>query len=151
MRGLFCSHYSIRVVFYGVLIVVISGGAGFGMRSFGIRFNATPSVARGLYRISSDIAAPYVEFCPPAPFGALSIERGYRHHVWSGCDDGGEPLLKPVAALPDDVVQVSAAGISVNGVLIHNSAARIEDTLHRTIRSWPCWSESVQKEESLVN
>src|SRR5437870_3703596 len=42
----------------------------------GLRFNATPSVPFGLYWISSDPAAEFVEFCPPEPFGTLSVERG---------------------------------------------------------------------------
>jgi conjugative transfer signal peptidase TraF len=109
----------------------------------GLRFNATPSVPTGLYWISSDPRAEFVEFCPPQPFGTLSVERGYRMRSREGCPDGGIPLLKPVVAKTGDVVQVSPAGILVNGVRVANTARRLKDSLGRQLNSWPTGSYKV--------
>jgi conjugative transfer signal peptidase TraF len=103
----------------------------------GMRFNATPSVPIGLYWISSDLAATFVEFCPPQPFGRMSVAREYRapHHA-AACADGGEPLLKPIIARPGDLVEVSARGIVVNGEMIPNSIARVLDSAKRPLQQW---------------
>jgi len=49
----------------------------YGAGALGVRLNVTPSMPIGLYRITADPAAPFVEFCPPFDFGPLSVERGY--------------------------------------------------------------------------
>lgn len=108
----------------------------YGAGALGVRLNVTPSVPLGLYQISVDPAAPFVEFCPPSDFGPLSIERGYRRRS-KGCPDYGEPLLKPIIARADDIVEVSSNGISVNGVLIPNTAAKGSDGAGRNLTSWP--------------
>ena len=37
------------------------------------------------------------------------------------CPDGAWPLLKPVAAIPGDVVLIDSAGVTINGKLLPNS------------------------------
>ena len=103
----------------------------------GVRFNATPSVPTGFYRITTDEAASYVEFCPPSSFGALSVERGYRDRARFGCPDGGEPVLKRVIAKPGELVEISARGISINGSLLPNTTAQSLDSLGRPLTAWP--------------
>src|SRR5206468_3927054 len=51
------------------VILVIGGPIAvmLGMGMAGLRLNATPSVPTGLYSISSDPRAEFVEFCPPGP------------------------------------------------------------------------------------
>jgi conjugative transfer signal peptidase TraF len=102
----------------------------------GVRLNVTPSVPIGLYQVSSDSKAAFVEFCPPTDFGPLSVQRGYRQHS-TNCPDHGEPLLKPIIAQEGDTVAVSSKGISVNGALIPNTAAKGSDSLGRALTSWP--------------
>src|SRR6185295_9940296 len=92
----------------------------------GVRLNLTASVPIGLYFVSSSPESRFVEFCPPDPFGSLSIDRGYRAQS-TACPDGGEPLLKPVIAREGDLVEVSSNGISVNGSLVWNTAAKTHD------------------------
>src|SRR5712692_3593327 len=103
--------------------------------ALGLRINTSPSLPVGLYITTADAAANLVEFCPVEPFATLSIVRGYRD---SGtCRDGAAPLLKPVIARTDDVVEVSARGISVNGTLLPNTAPLATDTKGRHLEAWP--------------
>jgi conjugative transfer signal peptidase TraF len=53
------------------------------------------------------------------------------------CPDGGAPLLKPVIARAGDVVEVSKAGIAVNGNVLPHTAPRTVDSKSRTLRPWP--------------
>jgi conjugative transfer signal peptidase TraF len=83
----------------------------------------------------SEPGAKLVEFCPAEPFASLALSRGYRDQ--GVCRDGGAPLLKPVVARGGDVVEVSAAGIAVNGRLLSNTAPLGTDTNRRPLASWP--------------
>lgn len=121
------------------LPVLLAGSVGvvFMLGSAGLRFNATPSVPVGFYWISSDPQAKFVEFCPPEPFGSLSVDRGYRTRSSGACPDGGVPLLKPVLARPGDIVEIFGRGISVNSVSVPNTSAKSFDTASRPLVAWP--------------
>lgn len=107
----------------------------------GVRFNSSPSLPMGVYVITADEHAALVEFCPSEPLASLAIARGYRD---SGtCRDGAAPLLKPVVASADDNVELSARGISVNGVLLPNTAPLSKDTKGRPLEAWPFGRYSV--------
>ena len=102
----------------------------------GLRLNDSPSMPTGLYvRTSSESSASLVVFCPVGPFAKLSVERGYRSR--GNCPDGAEPLAKPIAARPADVVELSAKGMSVNGQLLPNTAPLATDTAGRPLPHWP--------------
>jgi conjugative transfer signal peptidase TraF len=101
----------------------------------GLRFNLSPSLPIGVYITTADTHASLVEFCPPEPFGALSIARGYRDA--GTCRDGAAPLLKPVVASAGDGVVLSPLGIAVNGRLLPNTAPLPNDTKGRTLEAWP--------------
>ena len=109
----------------------------------GVRINLTASVPVGLYFVSSNPDSQFIEFCPPEPFGSLSVERGYRA-ASSACPDGGEALLKPVVAREGNQVEVSSRGISVNGSLIPNTAAKTLNTEGRPLSPWPFGSYQVE-------
>ncbi len=100
----------------------------------GLRGNTSPSLPVGLYMTTTDSNANLVEFCPAEPFAALSLVRGYRSS--GACRDGGAPLLKPVVAKAGDVVDLSARGISVNGVLLANTTPLPKDTKGRPLEPW---------------
>ena len=100
----------------------------------GLRINASPSLPLGLYVTSSEPAANLVEFCPAEPFASLALSRGYRSR--GACRDGGAPLLKPVVARAGDLVELSAAGIAVNGHLLPNTTPLQRDTKGRPLTSW---------------
>jgi type IV secretory pathway protease TraF len=75
-----------------------------------------------------------IEFCPPQPWGYLAVKREYRE---SGvCPDYGQPLLKPIAAGEGDRVELSAAGIAVNGRAIANTAPRVLDSMKRPLEHY---------------
>jgi conjugative transfer signal peptidase TraF len=108
----------------------------------GLRINASPSLPIGLYVTSSAASANLVEFCPAEPFASLALSRGYRDP--GACSDGGAPLLKPVVARAGDLVELSAAGIAVNGHLWPNTAPLRRDTKGRPLSSWPLGRYIVQ-------
>ena len=70
----------------------------------GLRFNPTPSLPKGIYRIVP--GAPekndFVSFCLDGEFAELALERGYLEP--GSCPSGLRPLLKRLAALPGDSV-----------------------------------------------
>lgn len=101
----------------------------------GLRINGSPSLPVGFYMTSSEPGAKLVEFCPAEPFASLALSRGYRDQ--GVCRDGGAPLLKPVVARAGDLVEVSTAGIAVNGHFLPNTAPLGTDTNRRPLASWP--------------
>jgi conjugative transfer signal peptidase TraF len=101
----------------------------------GLRINTSPSLPMGLYIITRESTANLVEFCPAEPFATVAILRRYRSP--GACRDGGAPLVKPIAARPGDVVELSAAGISVDGVLLSNTAPLSKDSEGRPLNPWP--------------
>jgi conjugative transfer signal peptidase TraF len=111
----------------------VLGTAG-GLQFGGIRVNASASLPIGLYRITSNQSAKLIEFCPAEPFGSLSANRAYRGK--GNCPDGAEPLMKPIAAVTGDTVELSAAGVTVNDRLLPNSAPLPFDTKRRPLQHW---------------
>ena len=101
----------------------------------GIRINASTSLPLGLYKETPDVSAPLIEFCPQAPYGSFAVGRGYRSV--GNCPDGAAPLMKPVVAKPGDIVDVSSLGITVNGVLLPNTAPKNQDSKGRPMQPWP--------------
>src|SRR5579885_529239 len=105
-------------------------------RLVGIRINLSSSLERGFYVVSRTPSANLVEFCPEGNAAIISLQRGYRTPGGT-CPDGGAPLMKPIAAVPGDYVEVTTNGIRVNGRLIPNSAAHFKDHRGRTLDPWP--------------
>jgi conjugative transfer signal peptidase TraF len=139
MPGRFSRITFVHVVVWPPLALVIAGLAG-------VRVNLTASVPRGLYLITHAPRATYAEFCPPELIAPLSVERGYREAGGANaCADGAHPLIKPVAAVQGDVVEVRADGVVVNGVPIANSAPRLKDSHGRTLLPWPSGRYAVPK------
>ena len=103
--------------------------------AMGIRINASTSLPLGLYKETTDFRATLVEFCPQAPYGGFAAGRGYRS--LGNCPDGAAPLMKPVVAKPGDIVDVSSLGITVNHVLLPNTAPKDKDSRGRPMQPWP--------------
>ena len=76
--------------------------------SGGFRFNPTPSLPKGVYRLAP--GAPekgdLVSFCLEGQFAELALDRGYLEP--GSCPSGLRPLLKRLAGLPGDSVDPSA-------------------------------------------
>jgi conjugative transfer signal peptidase TraF len=118
------------------LVAVVVSIAVFQLFGFlGLRINTSPSLPIGLYVVTTDGSANLIEFCPAEPFAELSLIRGYRDA--GSCRDGGAPLLKPVVANVGDIVELSGRGISVNGLLLPNTAPLSKDTKGRLSRLGP--------------
>jgi conjugative transfer signal peptidase TraF len=101
----------------------------------GIRINTSYSLPMGLYLRTSDPQATLIEFCPEGRYAVQSSERGYR--TGGFCPDGAVPLLKPVVARPGDTVEMSVAGLAVNGRLLPQTAPVPKDRLGRRLEAWP--------------
>ena len=91
----------------------------------GLRINHTPSLPIGLWQISPANApvqrGQLVSFCPPET--AIFREAISERIIGRGrCQSGSEPMLKPVIAVEGDQVEVTEAGITVNGVPVPHSA-----------------------------
>ncbi len=110
--------------------------AGFGGWEAGLRFNFTESMPRGFWLMEpapTHLARGVIIIVcpPPGPAVRLALRRGYFSRGW--CKSGSEPLLKPVVAVAGDVVRVSAAGITVGGVPVPNSAQLTRDRAGRKV------------------
>ena len=102
----------------------------------GLRFNDTPSMPLGLWRVM-EAKAPLrrgeiVTFCPPdTTTFRLGMARGY---IPAGsCPGGFEPLVKPIAATAGDIVAVSGSGVLVNGQPIRGTAQLTQDSAGRPL------------------
>lgn len=104
----------------------------------GYRFNPTPSLAKGIYRIAPgapERGSP-VAFCLlKSPWAALAGERGYLGP--GSCPSGLRPLLKYLAGLPGDAVTMTPDGIRVEPVSgparVWPAAFRREDSVGRPL------------------
>ena len=95
----------------------------------GWRFNTTPSEPLGLYRLTPVTAqavirrGDLISFCPHVAL--------YPFMVHGTCPNGGAPFLKTVVGVPGDVVDVSSAGVSINGRLLPQSKVIVR------LKAWP--------------
>lgn len=98
----------------------------------GYRFNHTTSLPMGIYRLNSESFSrgKIVIYCPDTR-KAFTMALNRLFIAKGNCPNGTEPLFKPIAAMPGDTVNVSASGLSVNGVLLHNTMAKQKDGMGR--------------------
>ena len=77
----------------------------------GLRFNPTPSLPKGIYRLVPGLPEKndLVSFCLEGEFAKLALECGYLEP--GSCPSGLRPLLKRLVALPGDSVDPSASPI----------------------------------------
>jgi len=125
-----------RGVAFAVCAATVLLGTLLMARVAGLRVNATPSMPRGLWRVTSAEKplrrGQVVTACPPdTPAMREAVRRGYIPD--GSCPGGYEPLVKPVAALAGDRVTVSAAGVAVNDEPIARTAQLALDGAGRRI------------------
>ncbi len=115
MRLLLIRYFSV-VALIGSLLWLFYGQ--------GYRIITTPSVPRGIWKVEP-VHGPirrgqFVWLCPPdKPFFRVARQRGYIPE--GDCPAGYRHLLKPVAAIANDVVSVTPQGIAINGKRLPNS------------------------------
>lgn len=119
-----------------VFYVACFGSGAAAAHLLGLRLNTSYSLPLGLYQVTTDETAPLIEFCPVEPFASESAARGYRTRGLT-CPDGAVPLLKPVVARAGDMIELTAAGIHVNGCLLKKTAPVPQDAAGRKLRAWP--------------
>nr|WP_294512702.1 conjugative transfer signal peptidase TraF [uncultured Rhodopila sp.] len=120
-----------------LLLAMLSSSLAVGGYSAGLRWNATPSMPVGIWRVVPLQGPPArhqaVAVCLPEAAARLGRERGY---LDSGdCTGQAETLIKPVAAIPGDQVSVSDDGISINGNPVADSKPLPRDDIGRPLRS----------------
>lgn len=107
------------VVLGWLLLTTLAVGAA----EAGLRLNASPSVPRGVYWLTSKAPAvgAYVAVCPPpSPLFAQARARGY---LSAGrCPGDYSELLKVLAAGPGATVRVERGGVRIDGRLWPSSA-----------------------------
>ena len=112
----------------------------FAAKWLGYRINWTPSLPVGIWRQLT--VPPKIErgqiviICPPP--SAAFLEARARGYLSDGdCPGGLEPMLKPVAAIAGDVVQLTAKGIVLNGAAQPRSTALAADKADRPLQALP--------------
>lgn len=100
MNGISLNRLARRVLFAALWLCMV----GLLVHASGLRFNPTPSLPKGIYRLVP--GAPerneLVSFCLEGKFAELALERGYLEP--GSCPSGLHPLLKRLAGLPGDFV-----------------------------------------------
>ncbi len=91
-----------------------------------IRVNMTDSLPRGIWTETTEYTGT-VAACLDGSMAELALERRYLT-PGTRCKAGVLPMLKHVAAHAGDTVQLDAAGIHVNGLLLPNTAVQTHDS-----------------------
>lgn len=102
----------------------------------GYRINPTQSMPQGIWKMTPWTATLHrgqTVFACPSPT-ALSRQAKARGYLYYGnCPSGYAPLLKPVAAIAGDIVELSIKGIKVNGQWLAHSAPFLKDSQGRPL------------------
>jgi conjugative transfer signal peptidase TraF len=104
----------------------------------GLRYNLTPSMPRGIYfAVDGWHRGDVVALCAPNAIIDEGVARGYIPHGPGGrCYRSSVPLVKVLAGVPGDRVDVSPAGVSINGALWPNSQRRYVTRSGERITQW---------------
>jgi conjugative transfer signal peptidase TraF len=99
----------------------------------GFRFNVTPSLPVGVYRVISDPPVPgsVVHACLPRDVAEFARARGYLGP--GSCAGNVRPVGKVVLAVGGDVVTTTRNEIQVNGVPVPNSGTASRDSHGRPL------------------
>ena len=122
------------VVFGAIALLAGAGGVCAGIGSAGLVFNHSNSLPVGVWRVGQEPVrrGSVVLVCPPN--GPVFQGAMHAQYIAPGsCEGGFAPLLKPVAAMAGDRVEVSDVGIRVNGSLIVNSGLKRVDGAGRLL------------------
>jgi conjugative transfer signal peptidase TraF len=105
------------------------------LASLHLTMNWTTSMPLGLYRRHpvdrASARGDLVLICVPEALARFGARRGYLPP--GDCAAGTAPLLKHVAAVRGDVVELRAGAVIVDGVPLPNSATRATDTSGRLL------------------
>ena len=104
MNSISLHRRALFVVIFLVMLLALTFAAG-------LRVNPTPSLPKGIYRISQDTPGKgdLVTFCLDGEYAALAKERGYLEA--GSCPSGLRPLLKRLAGLPGDHIEAGSLAV----------------------------------------
>jgi len=100
----------------------------------GLRINATGSMPQGIYRLvpGAPERGDLVSVClEDGSFATMALKRNYLRP--GSCPNGLEPLLKRIAGIPGDLLEIGQDGIAINGKLWPQSRAVSRDSLGRPL------------------
>jgi conjugative transfer signal peptidase TraF len=103
----------------------------------GLRVNTSPSMPLGLWYEHASAGHSYaagdvVEVCPP-----MALWQTYYLRPGECPGSGREPILKTVAAVPSDIVDISPNGMLVNGIKLENTSPLSHDGVGRPLAAYP--------------
>lgn len=116
--------------------IALTGAAVLGL-SVVVRLNVSPSAPVGFYRtVDGSVArGALVVTCVPPAAARVARDRGY---LGTGpCPGGVQPILKPIGALPGDLVELAPDAVTVNGVRLPNSVTAARDSQDRPLPHVP--------------
>lgn len=107
----------------------------FALWGAGFRVNLTPSLPKGIYRLTDETAqkGDLVAFCLASsnPFSQVARNRNYLGY--GSCPSGLRPLLKRLAGLPGDRVVINSEGLILNDKPLANTARSEIDRYGREV------------------
>ena|GEM_PF-6752667 len=117
-----------------------------------VRLNLTPSVPEGLYwRTAGFHRAEIVEFCPPDAVSREALDRGFVPRFPFGpCYAHSMVFMKVLAAVGGDVVDVSPAGIAINGATWPGAARRYFAHDGTPIAQWMPYGRTIVPTDSAL-
>lgn len=134
--GTFAAWMSLGTL--SLLILTLCG------RGVGLHWNLTDSVPPGLYRRTQAplVRGQFVAFCLPLATVQFGWHRGYVRKVpdWPWvreCPFGYQPLLKPIAAVAGDVVELTPETVRINHASIPQSQIQPRDRAGRPVPRVP--------------
>jgi conjugative transfer signal peptidase TraF len=121
-------------------VVAVIAFAVVALQRASLRINFTGSIPIGIYLLlplqpNAVKRGILVAACAPAHAAGTGRQRGYLSI--GPCADSTELLLKSVVAVTGDEVDVTPAGVTVNGGLLLLSRPDAHDRAGRPLRSWP--------------
>lgn len=121
-----------------VLLALVTGGLAVVLLvASGSRLCLSRSAPPGLY-VPSDLPlerGAWIRLCLPGHIAAFGYRRGYHPAGWppARCPDGSAEVLKRLAALPGDLVEVSEDAVLVNRTPLANSRPLPADSAGRPL------------------
>ncbi len=114
-----------------ILFFLHALGVIFLLHELGFRFNFTDSMPHGIYQIvpgkpgRGDLIT--FSLAEDNPYFPISLERHYLGLY------GNRPLLKTLAGLPGDSIEISAEGVCINSKLLPHTQVKINDRYGRRL------------------
>jgi conjugative transfer signal peptidase TraF len=99
--------------------------------------NASNSAPLGLWRVTSSPVSTtrhqWVVVCPPTEHPAITTAKARGYVPPGPCPGNVAPLIKQVAAVPGDTVQLTRHGLHVNGQLLPHTRPLLSDGHERPL------------------